>query len=1208
MFKTIPHSLKKNMNILFPFISTFICCFQLKYGQTQDLAPHLYVHDIVTLQKITLSCFVTIPISVPAPNKIYFETYNFTNLIHVKVAFHTYHSNDISCTNSMETDITNQMLDSVNITENVFDKKRYTKGICHVDQNGRPSREIILTIDPVTNFDLTKWRCVVETINGDIYRSSSTEGDLLTPYGIYQTQSGGKHPDKNFKLHLKLDKNRRLRTNLPPYIPLSCTVEGKSTIHLPNVQLFPRQPWKSYAFRMKENNRIYSIGTDMYGRTLHDDVEVHDDRLHGFKFKQRCEATSQYEATCLDEQYMVQMNSTEWPNPLLDALQCFNYTLFISPNTITNSRQSWDTVVIKSLFDFDHFLHHSFLDLEIKDNVMLEVPSSKGYDCFPLFKSDNRYSLTTTRGTVLASHVSLCPDFHLYFTLYKEIIRGMLIYKRMQVKKIQQPSTNHRPRVTLSCGNTPSARLIYISSGSCEEDSQKWCGKASGIYSVKTATLQNGETRVIEKKANSENKQTHLMTCLWEIYFCFYELRITGVQPSNLILVENMHPERSVIKLLKKPTGFNIMPGDCPNGEEFLSNEKTHIIDDTKISINTEVTMSNLKTQLYDYIEKINSEETFYKIKTNISLDLLNNYCPCQTHPTVCPSSTINGDLFSTQFLFSQVDSIDLHDPLLWCEAFGLKSDQRRLSNLAIEFLCRKETDEYAIKMAIHLLPIPKMEMYNNNDENETVIINCTEIPNPCLEKTSTTVTMFFWNETDPSNILTWTNFHQGLSQICANENHTQKCHVVTNNKTSPVEAWSSTSIAIKKYLLTNFTHMKCSYAYGMRQSRTYGVITRLNKTLQMCSHDDYMIHILKGVDDNNKTVLICQVEYSTNGGLCRIPSVRMELKNKGVLVNSFTCSLEHSTQSDSCFLHANKKQVVVLLSISQSMAISSESMVSCLSVGKKFVVKNELVTNIKSKCIPLPTYFVPVITLNNTDNDSMTISCYYPPSFKNRCEEVSNVNISLMLDASSMFLKKTSMVLARHEISNGSLTCYSPYKQDINCTHGTYIDDPILEVIIPYQFKYFSHMALHPAASMQIYCSVNNENNVMNSRKKFLSFVLEHIQQKLSKENVFAEENLKKTDMDRRKNLNKQKGALEVLIPISILIITFIIIVICIVVCRKCKPILRKKNISRLKPIVIYKNTPVIKNKKKSATVAAATANHDDDDENDEYVVFLKK
>ena len=1131
------------------FIWIYILSFHVSLPKEDNiLQPHLQIHNFTSSKEITLACAVTLPSDIPSPRQIFLETYR-NSPIHTRITFHTKHTNDLTCSNSIEVDIILNKINSETIADDVLSEERYTNGLCYVDRDGIPSREISVTINPVTNFDLTWWRCIVEAANGNIYSSPASQGDLLTPYATYQGSVSSKFY-KQFNLQLKIDKERKILSREKFYLPLSCTVQNHSAIHTPNLVTYGKQPWKPYIFKMKNFTDIFMIEADMYGRTLENEIVVKRDRISGYEFRDRCAGGSQYEKTCLNEEYHNQIKTGDQKRNLWqDSHQCDNVTLIISHNNITDVQRSSETLYVKSLFDLGGHRQYKKVEIEIKDKVIIEIPSASNYKCFPIFHSDPPYALKMEKGKVFTDHISLCPDFHLYFELYSEVINAMMFYSKMQVKFVTQPPIHGRQQVILSCGNVSSARLVYITSGSCEKNPPAWCGKkrSSGRYSVKTAILENGASKVIEKKPQVNGEQTPLMTCLWEVYFCFSHERLNWQPPSELILVENKTTAESMDHHVEKQAGYNIMPWDCPYGEQYLNTEKDVPVENKKLKINALSLMNHFKKNLYNSVglyKASDSSRTYLHVQSNVSLNLLGYDCLCQTIPTTCPSDTIKNDLFSTNVLFSQIGSIDHGDPLVWCEAFGQRSVPHQLSHLAIEYLCSKQIDPLDIKTGAHLLPKPYMEIHRHYDYDDNVLVSCEGIPKQCLQVTSPRVTMYFWNNTDINKVLTWTHF-QRHTRTCSRQQSKWICNTSTyrgvNNDRS-FQTWSNTSISVHRSLLIEYSNMKCTYMEGFRQSDNYDILSKLKTSLETCTDKDFSLSLFKG----GKNTVTCEVHYSENGAICSIPNIVFVLKHKDKVLRSLKCLSNNNHRKVGCSYNINGKYVTAVITLSET--IFNDSLVTCSYSGvNNTFAKNSTVQDIPTKCIPAPTFFQPSVSVFS-QSKSLEIMCNYPRLDDNICQEVSHSNVSIIVERSSALLSKNTLTLAKRTSIEDNIKCSTSYSKKIKCTLENPPNKTLLHVSVPYNFKNLAHIALQPSSKIHVYCSLKINNNTVLSKRTNLVLGFKHFN--------YLSDSLKDIKVNST-NFKKQKQEtniihvynkahkkiVAVLILIALLIFTFIMV-----------------------------------------------------------------
>ena len=1147
-------------------------------GNTENtwLQPTLHIPNISIANQITLSCYVPISSDTPAPKKVYLETHNNSTLS-ARITFFTRHSTDESCTRSMSVEVKqNRYIHGIN--RYVFSHNRFIDGVCYIDRNGIPSREVHITISPITEFDLTQWRCVVIGSNDMVYISPDHQGDLLMPYGDYYHLSQYNY-SQDFDLQLIVDKNRNMMSPEHGYLPLSCTLKNKKYFHTPDVKTYPYQPWKSFKIKMKKGNVSYGIETDMYGR-INEEVAIHWDSANN----SRCALSSQYETSCLNEFYMREYN--KFPNILQDSTQCFNFTLIVAPYALDGYKTTSEATYIRTLFDFGHtfdeycvFQNGSFnfsqdcmsypktpaVILEIKDKVIVELPSVSNYHCFPIFTTHTPYVIRSLEyGFHIKNksihQISICPDAPLYLDLYTAVIDSMRSFRYMQVKYIDQPSSTDVPRTTLSCGNDSWAKLIYISSGSCDYNSSAWCGESAnqGYYSVKSVFLKNGAVKIIEKKPNANNEKRHLMTCLWKMYFCFTGIRIGNQAPSEIVFVKNKSQNEYKQNVMVKYTGYNISPNECPYGEWNYKGEKPinlgtshHFRLKNEMSpmfirkkyINVAIIINSLTRGLNDYIKlyKTDIDGNFLHVKNNVPLSLLMDSCPCRTRPTVCLSDTLGNDLFSTNILFSQLGTIDHSDTTIWCEAFDQKSKDYTISELIIEYLCTEDVPDYGLGHALRLLPKPYIQVYPYLDSTEHIIISCSGIPNVCLQTATPSFSLVFWNKDDTSITSKVTILIYGpYSRLCIMNNTRWRCFSDPDFGEYPVSflpdnnvSWPQTSLAFNHSFLTNVTHMKCSY--GFSESMTYNISSELQKITEICTKHDYSINISKG---SNK-IIVCAVQYSLNEGVCSIPSVKLEVIENNTLRQSLTCVPLTSNHTPSCSFEPNKKYVAAV--IVSNHTFTSDTNVSCTFLGTKVGQQYLKFKNIPTKCINPPTYFIPSIAIDESANSSVTVTCKYPEVYDDTCYSTSFSEVELIMEVSSMFIKRKKMVIAKRSVgNNNSITCASPFIEDIKCIIENPPNDTLLKVSIPYSFYHFMHIADNPSPNIEVYCSLLDHK--IRSKIKSMEVTLMKLKELLR---IDDKSDLKEIVNVTDNNLISKKPPKFLDIIIQISLISFLLVVI---------------------------------------------------------------
>lgn len=1108
--------------LLYMFHWNSIVCQNMR-----DLQPKLQIHEITSAKRITMSCYVPLDPSVATPARMYMETYGDSPL-HVRIMFHTELTTNSSCTESKTTEIT--LLDSFNrkvMTESVFDKNRYSNGLCFVDGNGMPSREIIINIDPVTNFDLTWWRCVLETARGNIITTPKKEGDLITPYGFYHDSSLTKH-NRFIDLRIEVDRDRKFSSD-NGYLPLSCTTSNVSVFHTPPVQDYKIQPWKSFKIKMSAENRTFVIETDMFGR-LNSAMDIHWDSVDGDLQMSKCPLFSQYETTCLNKEYMHLNGNEQTGNLLWDTTQCSNFTLFAST---PSAELDTNVITIRTLFDYGlefdskcNFDSYSspfdpecmsypgspIARIEIRNKVILELPSVSNYHCFPIFNTHFPYIFRKDYEHVYVTHkMLLCPDQNLLFDVYKEVIDSMQFYKKMEIKFIAQPKQHHYPQVELSCGTGQKSKLIYVSSGSCNTS---WCGERNNErYSVRTMVLENGQTKLIRKKTNVYDQNTHLMTCLWRIYFCFSEVRNDKLGPAELTLVERKSNLTSMSTSFFGRNQFHIMPWECPPEEEYHQKlyRKTK---SPRYTIDIEKTIEIVTNRLYAYVDKI-SHQAFSRllyVQKNVSLDLLqrNDYqnCICQTRPTVCPSNTIENDIFSTNLLLSQIGNVDDQTPInMWCEAFDLKSKKRPLSEMAVEYLCHNDVPDHVVRLGAQLLPQPKITFYPYEGYADNIIIACDGIPQVCLETTSSPiVSILFWNNTDHTKNLQWTHYfykaNSHTPEVCWIKSGFTTCHGINLDTDSKIfippkylVKESATSVAMKYSLLTDYTHVRCTYALGKRHSPVYNIERKLNKTIEMCMEKDYAMFLVKSSD---KTVA-CKVSYSVYDGTCKIPIVSLIVNNTspswGHLVQ--VCNPHHSTNKPQCLFDTYQNKSVTAV-ISSPLSLLNDSMITCSYTGVRTITKSVKFFDLPTSCVKAPHFFNPHIDVDETRNTSVVVSCEYPTLIENTCAAKSPLEVKIYLDKSSMFLEHHSVLLAqRLSEANKPVECFSAYHKYINCSTDNPPSKNLIKISVPYLFNHFSHVALQPSPSLNIYCVLGKYR--LTSKKVYMRGTLKRAKYLLS-------------------------------------------------------------------------------------------------------------
>lgn len=1046
--------------------------------------PDLQVHDVTSSLSITLGCKVLLPPNIAAPIRMFIETYGDSNL-QTQISFYTNHATNDSCTNSMHI-YTSFKGRTEYLASSIINIKRYINSYCYIDGNGVPSREIIIQIKPVTNFDFTHWRCVTEMSNGTRYTSAETQGNLLNPYGVYY-ESRLKKYNQQFNLSIQLDRHH----NVNGYLPLTCKIDNTDTTNsdffVPNVRHFPQQPFKPFKFKLQNANQIYNIDTDMYGR-LSNELMLPSKEMKVAK----CPFSSQYETTCLNKEYIQSTGSVDG-NLLLDTTQCFNFTLIAAPNLTETKSTLSDAVYVRTLFDFGaefdtkcafqeqtivlpkclSYPQHAANSIEIKDKVILEVPTAFNYHCFPLFNTHMSYILRTKRDSpnlgrtfqnVYTHMISLCPDAKLITDLYREIIDGMKYYRYMDVKYIQQPPINHKPSVTLQCGNTSSAKLIYISSGSCMENPSLWCGKKGGEYSVKTEILEDGKEKVIEKKTRigGQENHNHIMTCLWRMYFCFVGSRVDNMPPTEIVLVENKSVNLTEPVKLGKTTGYNILPNECPYGEKFLDSMeyqyKYNLLEIKNRTINIKEITNTARKNLYN-ITYLPTD--FLHMRKNVSLQLLNDTCPCRTHPTICYHNYTKGDLFFMNLPFSQAANEQHNSNIsIWCEAFNQKSKMYSLSQLATEYLCSNDASDAVVRLGSGLLPEPYIEMFTH-DNNKNLIVSCRGIPKQCLSTSSPIVFMIFWNKHNINRNLLWTmDNRQSInesSEVCVSTEKSWHCNTLTQNDKNFVSLpprktnyLPSISMSIKKSFLNTFTHVKCSYALGLKNSKTYSIGKLQQTALDRCTVKDYEIYITKGSND----AIVCDVSYNENGGICQPPTVTLLLKYNETILNTVTCD-PTTTQNDTrCAFLTHYKKASATVFHNNSM---KDVTVFCSYSGVSTAEKTHQYKDIPDHCTTAPTTFTPNITVDYTDNQTLTVACKYPDTYVNMCQYTSYTELDLRLEISSLFQGKKYTVLAGRDTLKRNITCLSPHK-NINCSVGNPPNLALLTVSFPYTLDYFAH------------------------------------------------------------------------------------------------------------------------------------------------------
>lgn len=1072
---------------------------------SNEIIPWLDAPHPTTPESISLGCYVLLPPDTPAPVRIFMETYGNTSLI-TRVAFQTNNPSNRTCASSIHVDTSFKSKNEY-LADYVTHINRYENSTCYIDGNDVPSREIVVQIKPVTNFDLTQWRCVAEMSNGITFISHQAQGNLFRQYRVYQHSMHRKN-NSIFYLQVKVNQHGNRSQKKPGSLPLTCEIQdSNSTIFVPNIRDFPVQPWKPFKLKIRSRNKIHSIETDMYDR-IAGELQLPSKEIK----RSKCISYSQYETSCLNEQY-IKTTGDGSTNPLLDSSQCFNFTLIVAPNLIRNNTALSHVTFVRTLFDFGtefdskcKFNSQTIIlpeclsyplqpaaTIEIKDKVVLELPTESNYHCFRLFNTHIYYTLQTVKykpetGTIFQNfytpHISLCPDTKLITDLYKNIIDGMKQYRYMEVRYIQQPPLNHKPRIALDCGKTSSAKLIYISSGSCDQNRTLWCGQKGGEYAVKSEILEDGRVKIIEKKldVNNQNRHFHIMTCLWRMYFCFTGKRIDDIPPSEVILIENKSVDLAKSVKISKYTGYHIKPDECPYGEQMVTSldvtNKYHLLEIKNMTIN--VTQITDESRTYLYSIKF-SPTHFFHVQKNVSLALLNDSCPCRTRPTVCSNNVTGRNIFSANIPFNQVITQE-NDPDVWCEAFDQKSKSYKLSGLAVKYLCSYEASDETVKLGAKLLPEPYLEIHPHDYLKDRVIVSCAGIPKVCLNTTSPVVVAVFWNNADNDIHLKWTwqtnKIINESSEVCINSPESTKCNFVTYNNNNPVSLpvplsnrQPDVSLSIKTSFLKGFTHMKCNYALGLKESKTHSIHSLLAKSQETCTEKDYKIDIFRL---SNNTVA-CDVKYNQNGGICDIPLVTLVSKTNNSEIQAVTCDPSKLKDTSQCLFLKEQGEVTAVLSLRTSTKLDNLSL-SCSYKGINVAQMTIPASNVLSHCMDPPTLFTPIIYVDQR-YQSTTLTCSYPQQYVNMCKNTTDVEIDLILETVSIFEERQTFILGSRFEAAMDITCSSLLDTGITCMAFNPPNKTLLRLSVPDSLWHHGKILSDTGAKLEVFCSLRNGN-----------------------------------------------------------------------------------------------------------------------------------
>ena len=1070
------------MTGLLLFYCTYV--FLLTYCQTERrIPPSLTINTQNTYESLYFECKLDLRFSQTIPDFMFFETYN-NSALYVKVRFRTDKLTEEACKNSKQIEISSSFSTNT-IVQKVMNKNRY-KGNCSYKNKSlpmaqQPIRMILMNIKPFMEFDLTWWRCVAEFDSQQVYKSSLSQGNLADVYGTYYKNITKRQT--SFNLSLQVDKQRKIPFVKTGYLPLSCILQNKSQYHSPNIQQFPHQPWKSLQFVMRDKKNTRStIETDMYGRRP-DHLKIIWDTFSGNDFAPNCASTSQFETVCFNRAHM---NAPL--NKLLDTTQCFNFTLFAAPNSVNSYSNPSQAIFIRTLFDFgDNFTRQLVMDIE--DKIAIELPSKSNYHCFPIVEA--------------AAHETtlfLCPHAPLIVDLYREVITAMKEYSRMEVKYIDEKNN-----ITLSCAEKNS-KLIYISSDYCV--STNLCGSVKGKY--KTKVLQNGEMKQIN---------TTQMACFWKTYFCFSRKRLTLI---DLTLMINYMAQSNA----SYSNGFYINPWECP-----FKNKKGKM----------NVAIGNITQSAQKELNTLFKEDTdLLNFQTNTTTLMLNQSCPCRTIPTVCPSDTIQDNLFSTNLLFPQKDAGD--DPDIWCEAFSHLSPKRKLSQLFIDYVCQNDIPSEVVKKAAPFLPQPIISAYPHEGNN--VIIECKGLPVVCLNSTSSpTVTFSFWSsQTLMSLTHNNTNKSGKETKMCISSN---PCHQISENTTSVFVLSSNkmdTQISIDRNILLQHEYMLCSYLLGEKISPIYRIAVKINESMEICKKDDYKIEIIRP----NEDIIACIAHYSHMGGKCTVPTISLNVPHK-----SISCSAQDYGKKETCSYYSERmtgwikemnnmpKNVNVTCTLKGIVEKSKMGEIEEVEMNK--TVK---IGSIIQHCIDAPTFFKPSIVIKH-ENDAFKIECGYASLPSNTCAQKAFNNISLVLEESRPYVGPRQIVIAKRT--------HLQKCSNVNETHCTVENPPnktLLSVTVPHSFEKFKKVNHY----FQVFCSHHlNDHIITNSTKYNLSSILK----KWKKEPMYSDYNIYTV---RNQKVIKEPHDFSFLVKVIVATIVFIFVVIVfIIICciipwrRKC-------------------------------------------------------
>lgn len=573
------------------------------------------------------------------------------------------------------------------------------------------------------------------------------------------------------------------------------------------------------------------------------------------------------------------------------------------------------------------------------DNVVVQLPSALHHMVMSTYAQPKRMTVAGSNAyTYMTFTAELVPDPLLVAEMYAKLIAGVSVFKRLQVKIIEEEPMTKRATddVTreLVCGGPRDySAVVWISSGSClvnrpasSATDRDWCGAdAHQRYWVHSRTLQAGEKVTLTKRRNKNGGYANrCLTCAVRTYLCFTEPRDQratwfavwaasnegALKTDNTELYKYRATRHDQCPLYEGPDDtWTIEPaGPVRYPEIDIAWRSVR-----RVQIRTVADTLHAMTQP----DRLTGAGRLDRIRP---LTTLRQKCPCRRQPSLCDPTVDLGEAPKRGFVaftshgYNQVIS-STGAATTVCEVMGRQSLPLTKEQIALQYVCRdatsiKKPDDVNAVLRRGSLPKPSVTMVRHPEkitDVEFTRVSCARVPVECTKNV-------FVNRVRTDIVLTLENTNASAGSTANNNDRSVEFRwfrasrnpvyrrlanparpmpgpwilVNARNDMFPLERFYLTdpvtattglvdySVLVKTSSLGKFTRASCSYLNDLVPSKPFDVRKRVDEIANTCQSSNYIVSVDRvGTAINGNPIHVqCRVDYSRAKERCGRPMV----------------------------------------------------------------------------------------------------------------------------------------------------------------------------------------------------------------------------------------------------------------------------------------------------------------------------------------------